>query len=205
MSNMKQIALGVMQYTQDYDERYPVQAASTSPSTGVIANFSTASAATNWLRSINPYLKSWQIYSCPSAVQYSGTATIAIPNGNSAASYMGNGVIFRQPYSGGLSLAAVDEPASVIMVREASMVYSYSETRPYETATSSHTYEYFEYATQAADRQHFDGGNLAFADGHVKWLALNRICLSAWGVTPGSAGDVCGDYGTGTYGAVARF
>src|SRR6186997_2010986 len=47
-SNLKQIGLGMLQYTQDYDEHFPMQA-----------------AAAFW-PSLTPYIKSDQIYKCPS-------------------------------------------------------------------------------------------------------------------------------------------
>src|SRR4051812_20391972 len=58
MSNMKQIGLGVMQYTQDYDERYPMRYYGGAP-TGAIQE------ANSWRRQIYPYVKSAQLFSCP--------------------------------------------------------------------------------------------------------------------------------------------
>ncbi|HEX8235741.1 MAG TPA: DUF1559 domain-containing protein [Abditibacteriaceae bacterium] len=55
-SNLKQIGLGILQYVQDYDERY-VRA--TTPPGGV------ASSRT-WASSVQPYIKSTQIFQCPS-------------------------------------------------------------------------------------------------------------------------------------------
>src|SRR6195952_4217645 len=48
-SNEKQIGLGLLQYVQDYDERYPI-----------------AIGAASWRQVIQPYLKSAQIFTCPS-------------------------------------------------------------------------------------------------------------------------------------------
>lgn len=47
MSNMKQIGLGVMQYLQDYDERYMPE-------------------HDEWVDAVQPYIKSKQIFRCPS-------------------------------------------------------------------------------------------------------------------------------------------
>ncbi len=52
-SNLKQIGLGFIQYIQDYDERYPLATNGTAISS-------------SWAQSIQPYLKSDQIYQCPS-------------------------------------------------------------------------------------------------------------------------------------------
>ena len=49
-SNLKQIALGFVQYTQDYDEKFPPVA---------------HARAGYWAGSLQPYLKSGQIFQCP--------------------------------------------------------------------------------------------------------------------------------------------
>ena len=59
MSNLKQIGLGVMQYTQDYDEIYPMKQWTGSASGQMNETMS-------WRRVTYPYTKSSQIYSCPS-------------------------------------------------------------------------------------------------------------------------------------------
>jgi prepilin-type N-terminal cleavage/methylation domain-containing protein/prepilin-type processing-associated H-X9-DG protein len=55
-SNIKQILLGVTQYTQDYDERFPRPIA-VSP------------ALAQWSDLLQPYLKSTQIFECPSTTK----------------------------------------------------------------------------------------------------------------------------------------
>src|SRR6476646_9537285 len=55
-SNLKQIGLGVLQYVQDYDERYPQY----KMDSGVTGTRST------WFAQTQPYLKSTQIFTCPS-------------------------------------------------------------------------------------------------------------------------------------------
>lgn len=63
-SNLRQIGLGVAQYIQDYDERYPMawQGAYNT------AQVNPGSAANNVLITddLNPYIKSTQIWKCPS-------------------------------------------------------------------------------------------------------------------------------------------
>jgi prepilin-type N-terminal cleavage/methylation domain-containing protein/prepilin-type processing-associated H-X9-DG protein len=53
MSNLKQIGLGFMQYTQDYDEQLPKEYTSVAPH--------------YWMQTIQPYVKSDQLFNCPSA------------------------------------------------------------------------------------------------------------------------------------------
>src|ERR671917_195604 len=54
MSNLKQIGLGIMQYTQDYDEAYPQIYAG-----GWAGTY-------RWTDSVQPYIKSTQVFNCPS-------------------------------------------------------------------------------------------------------------------------------------------
>ncbi len=56
LSNMKQIGLGIAQYTQDYDERLPFS--------GPKAN------GGRWANKIGPYLKNTAIFTCPSYTDY---------------------------------------------------------------------------------------------------------------------------------------
>ena len=55
-SNLKQVALGFKQYIQDYDELYPRALATTANQT----------ANPSWALQLDPYLKSTQIFACPS-------------------------------------------------------------------------------------------------------------------------------------------
>ena len=50
-SNLKQIGLGIIQYTQDYDEKFPPVA--------------TGRSAYGWADTIQPYIRSVQVYQCP--------------------------------------------------------------------------------------------------------------------------------------------
>ena len=63
-SNLKQIALGFMQYTQDYDERMPPTA--TSSTTPYPTNNAASNGTWLWMHEIFPYVKSNQIFVCPS-------------------------------------------------------------------------------------------------------------------------------------------
>src|SRR4028118_772147 len=59
LSNEKQVGLGILQYTQDYDETYP---------TGMTEGFDSAGATRRgmgWAGQISPYVKSAQVFVCP--------------------------------------------------------------------------------------------------------------------------------------------
>jgi prepilin-type N-terminal cleavage/methylation domain-containing protein/prepilin-type processing-associated H-X9-DG protein len=56
-SNMKQIALGVIQYDQDYDENFPTQ-----QNPGGNNNYDYQQT---WVTSVQPYIKSYGVFACP--------------------------------------------------------------------------------------------------------------------------------------------
>ncbi len=68
LSNTKQLGLGIMQYTQDYDEMYPCNSWDTPP----IGTRDTDSGDPNfpseydWMWKVMPYMKNRQILVCPS-------------------------------------------------------------------------------------------------------------------------------------------
>ncbi len=62
-SNRKQIGLGVFQYIQDYDEKFP-PAIGLGSATGTQAGGN--GRPVGWADASQPYLKSTQIYQCPS-------------------------------------------------------------------------------------------------------------------------------------------
>ncbi len=55
LSNSKQVGLGLMMYTQDYDETYPM-----------LESVSPFAADTTWPQMIQPYVKNWNLFKCPS-------------------------------------------------------------------------------------------------------------------------------------------
>ena len=64
-SNLKQIALGIKQYTGDYDERFPL-ATTEIPIADVTTGTTVRQGPMGWADAIEPYTKSRQILQCPS-------------------------------------------------------------------------------------------------------------------------------------------
>lgn len=180
LNNMKQIGLGLMQYTQDYDEKMPMFV----PQMGnFINNFNTNTDPTfiNWQRAIYPYTKSYQINVCPSATPAAGTAG---PNGINATNYTGNGVVMQK----GLSLAAIDEVSTVIAVQERDMITHTAELYPDAYGGK------YRYWLLGDNVLHFNGSNLLFCDGHAKWKSIPNICVKDFGLVEPAAGteNSCG-------------
>ena len=129
LSNMKQIGLGIMQYVQDFDEKFPAQYSNQFNFMATKASETTASAPycsstakngscpiSNVMAPvfyiIQPYIKNVQVYVCPSAppfVDVAGCgANCAGPTSVSATSYYMNGVIIRDLGNSQTALAGVD-------------------------------------------------------------------------------------------------
>ena len=64
LSNMKQIGLALMQYSQDYDELYPLATNEINPDDPTKAPVYMYDIT--WVRTIQPYIKNTQVFVCPS-------------------------------------------------------------------------------------------------------------------------------------------
>ena len=161
MSNLKQIGLGCMQYTQDYDETYPKAA---------LTNAASAFGEDYWYLTMQPYLKSQQLLVCPSFGMNlaCNPAGGTILQSSQTASYGANlAVLGRRADYPTASLAQVNVPTETILFLETqqgagSTCGNYAArgplaTDPWGTDMIAHT-------------RHFDGQNITFADGHSKWL-----------------------------------
>lgn len=185
MSNQKQIGLALMQYTQDYDERLPFYGSNSSgqPET-TVSNYYTSSTP-NWHTQISPYTKSWDLFKCPSAPESTGSYP---PRGASDSSYAANGVVVRWGNSatGPLFLAAIEKTSEIIFAHELHERTRRSTAWPPPTGTKY--YRWMRGSTY--NSMHFEGANLVYVDGHVKWLKQSAICASAYGLK--DVGDVVG-------------
>ena len=170
-SNLKQIGLGLIQYTQDYDEMLP-PARSDALFTGA-----------PWHVSVQPYIKSYQLFKCPSNTTDPNTRRIGnTPNAatNTPAvpiSYMANAGIGgnfttaddNRPmrFNGlGQAIAKLGFPATTILVHE----QAGGEVEPFSYNTDKidgvNTAGGFPFAFT----NHLTTTNYLFVDGHVKSL-----------------------------------
>jgi prepilin-type N-terminal cleavage/methylation domain-containing protein/prepilin-type processing-associated H-X9-DG protein len=150
-SNLKQIALGTSQYVQDYDEKFPPD--------GVVT--ATPSEVSGWAYVLQPYLKSEQIFQCPS--QKDGAPNF--PTLQERASNNGFSDYFYNFNIGApLAAAQIEYPTNVVLHGDGDGSGSISTS---ENNRSS--------AGGDGEDRHLDGGNYAFVDGHVKWFKENKI------------------------------
>lgn len=178
LSNQKQLGLATMQYTQDYDETYP----------SVYWNSSTGAwvPTTNYFyAAIYPYVKSTQVYICPSRDNTTG------------ATFVMNSTPYRTTYVTNYFMVNADgfnsaKPIKLSMLPNASMLIGQAETR----TTAGMMNDGFSHVWNEADtsangqRQgfpHFDGANYMFLDGHSKWYSKTiagvntDACAKMWG------------------------
>ena len=125
LSNMKQIGLGVIQYTQDYDEQFAPE--STTTLYGEVFNFADPtvySAYPNFLGSLIPYIKNTQIFACPSTLD-AGTAPY-IPTTVSSTNYRGNAVAFGF----GRKVSVIPSTSTLIYLQEYNYHTSSADCEP---------------------------------------------------------------------------
>jgi len=174
MSNLKQIGLGMMQYTQDYDEKYPILGFVNASDVVTYPDGSVSS--NNWVMRIYPYVKSTQVFSCPSnsRVPWKGgsdVATSASPHPSYSVSYGGNAPLLQTPDNSAVSLASIQKASETLLIADSDganpyTVFDYYFAPPVAGATTTNS-------RYVSDR-HLDGANLCFADGHVKWKKMSR-------------------------------
>lgn len=153
MSNMKQLGLSMMMYKQDYDGRFP--------SAGWVDNLPCPDGSGNmcgasWEVKIYPYVKSLQVYVCPSD---SDRVWLGNNQGTGQISYGYNFVNLDF-----VNEAAIDKPSQMIMMADMQGTVTYA------------LYQFNSYTSgirEISDR-HLNGAVLNFVDGHVKWIKIAR-------------------------------
>ncbi|BDI30477.1 hypothetical protein CCAX7_25280 [Capsulimonas corticalis] len=194
LSNLKQLGLGFVQYTQDNDETFPS------------SNFGDNGQYSNtwgWAGKIYPYVKSRGVYTCPDdSTQSAGN--------RSALSYSWNRALAPwQTNPTGGNLAGLNSPAKTVMlceitglttdvtdVNEQGSIAGYGTTCDYLNPASGFSLKYdtgymdnqngnaFGKCTQNPTGRHTDGSNYLLSDGHVKFL---RGAAVSPGMPPTSA------------------
>jgi prepilin-type N-terminal cleavage/methylation domain-containing protein/prepilin-type processing-associated H-X9-DG protein len=197
-SNLKQIGLGIMQYVQDYDEKYPpsgFRSATNSACTSALYR------CNPWQGLIQPYVKSTQLFACPSNTRNTATITgssmiwnTSIPGGIPV-SYMANGGVQNNasiapsgrpmngiPDGGGIALSALQESAQTIQIHENVGTTNDPDVWNSQTSYSDGT---------VVLTNHLGMANFLFSDGHVKALKPMATIgtVNMWSVAPSAPAD----------------
>lgn len=149
-SNLKQIGLGLLQYSQDYDEKF----------------MSDWDGTHGYKQTLQPYLKSAQIWQCPSNSQNTVVHMAADPAQNLPTiyvSYDANPRLISPEWGGGSpSLSFLQSPTTKIIVSENVNTYygmMYADWTPGGAGNNM---------ADCAFAGHLGTMNALFSDGHVK-------------------------------------
>jgi len=178
LSNIRQIGLAIAQYTQDYDERFP------------LVGYTIPNVGWRPLHQIMlpPYIRNNQIFSCPSARwgfwsygYYGALANRSLAEVGSPAETVIWGDKAQVGDANGVS-SSTGNPLDPSSWREIwdghwHMAYGRSFTSNGQgwgdwcwVQTQTGTYGY----RRAAPR-HFESPNIAFVDGHAKWMEIRKL------------------------------
>jgi len=171
LSNLKQVGMGFVMYTQDYDEQFPPA-----------FNYYTSTTLVWWQDALQPYVKTYKIFVCPSndtpqKYTYARGTSLGYPSplftsyaiNESVIPYYLNGFY----YGKGNYLSAYVEPSKTILVLDCTAMeihYNNSDTSLYEPGQK-----------MLIAKRHLEGANFVFADGHAKWLKQTQVDM--WRVT----------------------
>ncbi len=186
-SNVKQILLGVTQYTQDYDEKFP-STWMNNPTTGQWI----------WIQNVQPYLKSTQLFNCPSDSQ---TSVSSWPSPTAPAGLVNP---FHTSYSANYNMGGSngDSPTIARIVQPATTIYltdgggTAQAAFPYITGVARSAKDPWvlndSSDTNARDatndifgaplNRHLETINVGFVDGHVKAMKPEKFYMpnSPW-------------------------
>jgi prepilin-type N-terminal cleavage/methylation domain-containing protein/prepilin-type processing-associated H-X9-DG protein len=182
-SNLKQLGLAIIQYTQDYDESYP------GAWKGINGNTSN-STRTEWEENIYSYVKSANVYDCPDSITHIFADSTNIQANNpdtykTTTDYAYNDLYVGTenigvPSSGdgyGANDAQLTAPADTILLTEANGslpaarddTWTASLTDFAGTDYNGNTWTGNAIATPNVYPWHTAGSNILWYDGHVKW------------------------------------
>lgn len=187
LNNLKQIGIGIAQYTQDFDENFP-----RSRNPGFTYMNSGVNPRAPWHLTVLPYIKSLQVYKCPSnptnnrmGWSWDGVADV-VPQ-----SYLSNGCFGESAAMGGRQPMVNEDPnrASTALsdLRSASQVILVGEH------IGRGDPEFWDNEPDSRFRSHLGTTNMLFCDGHVKavkpvstvtplnmWDVQNRPAQAGW-------------------------
>jgi prepilin-type N-terminal cleavage/methylation domain-containing protein/prepilin-type processing-associated H-X9-DG protein len=190
-SNLKQIGLGIMQYTQDYDEKFP-RAWSSTTNGGFPGDY-------KWMDATQPYLKSTQIFQCPSASgdQYTYIQKTANRWGSYGINsiYWGGGVPADKVgiANSGMSIANVAATATTVLCFDSNSDFQLAWDLKGNNPTTLVQYNGVNCLAKSNDctnfndpggvmERHLDTSTILYCDGHVKSVKLaSMLALSSDG------------------------
>jgi len=182
LSNLRQIGTAILSYAQDNDEQYPFgenyAGAPPGANEGACNYFIFAMPSTSggsgcrWANTLQPYIKNFQLYRCPSISP--GVVNAALPGNSPASAYSFNSCLQAS------SLAAVVTPTRCIMeweVGDTGWIGYFAGSPFISTTPPNHSFIFTPgvtpYGLGIAGNPvdvHNEGSNRTYCDGHAKWV-----------------------------------
>jgi len=203
LSNAKQIGMALAMYAQDWDESLPFWR------TPCWNDPNHPRGGLHWSEQLQPYIKNWDIYRCPSASQewewpancYPGS--VGRPQNNNRNNYGFNECIMNHNNCNGKNvgrLSSLTSPAETVVIAdcwnnfltpwardwtsnwiEVRVAFANGPGQGLQCGCPPKILD-FNVASEMLAR-HTGGSNLIFADGHAKWYKADQIKDRAGGGT----------------------
>jgi len=164
-SNLKQVGMGMVQYVQDFDERFP-------PSWAAAGNGNGPNLIDHWQDFIHPYIKNAGVYDCPESPDDVRSDLLLVGGG----SYDGNyGVNYDGiGYTMSSRLAACEKPAEMFMVGDSGdIIMCCDGTNNWAQLMEDLDLDW-DSKKEGANRHNL-GCNITYLDGHTKWQGLHDV------------------------------
>jgi prepilin-type N-terminal cleavage/methylation domain-containing protein/prepilin-type processing-associated H-X9-DG protein len=170
-SNLKQMGLGLLQYSQDYDEKL-VRAWSGSK-TGTDPN------SNRWMDATFPYVKSEQIFNCPSDSFTAAGGPYKMRHGSHFgsyainSSYWGDGDLEQSPAGeANTSLSSLQDAAGCVWIGDGSGHFEFAwENKADQPDVVNDKPRWLDYLIE----RHLDTTAVLYCDGHVKSVRLDSL------------------------------
>lgn len=175
-SNLKQIGMGLIQYSQDYDEMLPRGWRGGN-------NASNAATSSKWMDTAQPYVKSEQVFNCSSVSLGGGQRPYKFRDGYNFGSYTINSAYWdgadgtapgcSPPDGDALPLSILATPATTVWVADGNgwfeAAWENKSQNPAIDTSESHP------MLDAIVQRHLDTTGVLFCDGHVKAMKLDAL------------------------------
>ena len=187
-SNLKQIGLAAMQYSQDYDEFLPHAGNAAVDGGGQIKNWKELVAPYLSVTTVTAHGLESGVFKCPSQPNKSCGNSAQGDSGGYGGygwnwKYMGwrNATDSSTGIPGWANLANIQSPSTTILAGETGDAYVYSGSG------TDHSYRCFAIYTgpswgegsDFACKRHNLGGNYIWCDGHVSWISADTMISKA--------------------------
>jgi prepilin-type N-terminal cleavage/methylation domain-containing protein/prepilin-type processing-associated H-X9-DG protein len=156
LSNVKQIGLGILMYSQDYDEK--------------MGNLGICGLpwGYRWPDMIYPYVKNAQLFVCPSSTGQACCSGVNVP----VHDYGFN--IWNYRANGWYNVVKVPAPASTILIGDnAGTCVRLLSSRCVISGCGCYSGQSPVQNNHLLTDRHNGGGNFGFCDGHAKWLKVD--------------------------------